>query len=167
MIDILCPYQIFLTFIQLIISDSSIYSQKLIALLSALFSFAFIYCACSRLHATFLQTSCLYLVSFFFIITRYPLCVCVCLTMLLLPLRNNFYLLPRLLPSLLTLLPAHPRPRRPCLYPRAFIKASLCVDVGWGFAEAEWRANIALALLYTDANEITLKRLAADTAGKP
>jgi len=55
--------------------------------------------------------------------------------LLLLPLRNNFCLLPRLFPSLLTLLPAHPRPRRPCLYPRAFIKASLYVDVG--FAEAE------------------------------
>lgn len=159
-----------LTFIQLIVFYSSINPQKFIALLfyrrnSLLYLSSIVLCA--RLHATFLQTSCLRLVSFFFIITRYPLCVCVCLTMLLLPLRNNFYLLPRLLPSLLTLLPTHPRPRRPCLYPRAFIKASLCVDVGWGFAEAEWRANIALALPYTDANEITLKRPAADTASEP
>lgn len=111
--------------------------------------------------ADLLPTPCLLLLH------HYPLCVCVYLAMLLLPLRNNFYLLLRLLSSLLTLLPAHPRPRRPCLYPRAFIKASLCVDVGWGFAGAEWRANIALALPCTDANEITLKRPAVDTAGEP
>lgn len=121
-------------FIQVIISDSSIYSQKSLShfyfIGVILFYIYTLHCACAHLHATFLQISYLHLVSFFFIITRYPLCVCVCLAMLLLPLRNNFYLLLRLLSSLLTLLPAHPRPRRPCLYPRAFIKASLCVDVG-------------------------------------
>lgn len=120
--------------------------------------------ACTHLQATFLRVlSRLHLVPFFFfIITRYPLCVCVCLTILLLPLRNNFYLLPpRHLPSLLTLLPAHPRPRRPCLYPRAFIKASLCVDVGWRICRGRMtREHRTRVTVYTDANEITLKRAA-------